>query len=265
MNQRLCFNQITNYRLELPEVLALYSRYDIRWVSLWHEKIEPVGVSATKKLLRDHGMRPVSICGWYRRNRTEVTFEDRCRTIEIAAELEARWITLLVPGMQAFGASLEESRSRAFDYAAKLLEVGRRHGVTLSLEPIHPKLAYPLSVVNTVKQAIDWCEKLGPGIGIEIDVNNVWWDPDLTSQIGRAMAKNLICGVQLCDVPVGDPVVERAALGEGIADLRAFVAMIEGAGHKGLYEIELISPSLWEREDDSYMRSTLEACRDLLA
>jgi len=265
MIDRLCFNQISNYRLELPEALALYSRYGIQWASLWHEKIETVGVAATKKLLRDHGIKPVSICGWYRRNRLDVTFEDRCRTIEVAAELEARWITLLVPGMQAFDASLEESRKRAFDYAAKLLEVGRRHGVTLSLEPIHPKLAHPLSVVNTISQAIDWCEELGPGIGIEFDVNNVWWDPDLQRQVRRAAEKKLICGVQLCDVPVGDPVVERAALGEGIADLKAFVSLFEGVGHKGLYEIELISPSLWEREDETYMQDTLKACRELLA
>jgi len=262
---RLCFNQITNYGLDLPEALALYARHGIQWASLWHEKIDETGVAETRRLLRDHGIRPVSICGWYRRDRTTVTFEDRCRTIEIAAELEARQVTLLVPGMQAFGASLEESRKRAFDYAARMLEVGRKNGITLSLEPIHPKLAYPLSVVNTVAQAIDWCERLGPGIGIELDVNNVWWDPDLARQVGRAIGKKLVCGVQLCDVPVGDPVVERAALGEGIADLRAFVAMTEAAGHQGLYEIELISPSLWERETEGYMRATLDACRRLLA
>lgn len=265
MLNRLCLNQITNYGLDLPEALALYGRYGIRWASLWHEKIEPVGVGETKRLLSTHGITPVSICGWFRRDRTTVTFEDRCRTIEIAAELGARQVTLLVPGMQAFDATIEESRKRAFDYAARLLEVGRRHGVTLSLEPIHPKLAYPLSVVNTVGQAIDWCEKLGPGIGIELDVNNVWWDPDLARQVKRAIDKKLVCGVQLCDVPVGDPVVERAALGEGIADLKAFVAMTEAAGHKGLYEVELISPSLWERETEGYMRSTLEACRGLWA
>ncbi|MGE0500781.1 MAG: sugar phosphate isomerase/epimerase family protein [Rhizobiaceae bacterium] len=261
----ICFNQITNYRLALPDALALYDRFDVRWASLWHEKIEQVGVAETKSLLRDHGVKLRSICGWYRRKRTDVTFEDRCRTIEVAAELEAQMVTVLPPGMESFGLSLEETRKRAFDYTAKLLDVGRRHGIALSLEPIHPKLAFPLSSLNTISQAIEWCERLGPGTGIELDVNNIWWDPDLERQVLRAGQKNLIFGVQLCDVPVGDPVIERAALGEGIADLRAFTALIRRAGHRGLYEIELISPALWERDDENYMRDTLAACRDLLA
>jgi len=261
---RLCFNQISHYHLDLAAALELYHRYDIQWVSLWHEKIEEAGVAQVKKLLGRYGMRVNSVCGWFKRPRAEITIEERLHTFEVAAEIGAQAVTVIVPGMQAFNTTIEESRKRGFDYVARMLEAGRRHHVHLSLEPIHPKLASALSCLNSLAQALDWCEQLGAGIGVEFDVNNVWWDPDLKQQIIRARAKNLISGVQLCDVPSDVPVSERAALGEGIVDLRHFISCFEEAGYKGLYEMELISPALWQRDLDDYTAQTITTYKQLI-
>jgi len=262
---RLCFNQISHYHLDLAASLELYHRHNVKWVSLWHEKIEETGVDRVKKLLETYGMRPNSICGWFKRPRAGITIEERLHTFEIAAEIGAQAVTVIVPGMQAFNTSLGESRKRGFDYVARMLEAGRCHHVRLSLEPIHPKLIGALSCLNSLAQALDWCEQLGEGIGVEFDVNNVWWDPDLEQQIIRAQAKNLISGVQLCDVPPDVPVSERAGLGEGIVDLCHFVRCFEDAGYKGLYEMELINPALWQRDVDDDTAQTITAYRQLTA
>ena len=144
-----------------------------------------------------------------------------------------------------------------------MLEFAREHGVRVALEPINPKLIHKVSCLNSIAQAIEWCEMLGPGIGVELDVNNVWWDPELYIQIDRAFDKDLICGVQLCDVPSGGA-ANRAVMGEGIVDLPKFVGHLENRGYAGLYEIELIGQSLWQRETDGYMRAILDACKGLL-
>ncbi len=263
LSDRLSFNTITNYPLDLRDVLELYRRHDITHVALWREKIDPVGVTETRRMLDDLGLRATSICGWYDRDKSSVTIDDKRHSIDIAAELGAAAITLVGPGLQGSNGSLEDRRKFALEQAATLLEHGRRHGVELALEPIHPKLVGPVSCLNTVAQAIGWCEALGSGVGVELDVNNVWWDPDLERQIRRAAENDLICGVQLCDVPASGA-GERAVMGDGIVDLKRFVGLLESVGYGGRYEIELIGQSLWDREPEAYMRQIMTSCADLL-
>lgn len=261
--QRVTFNTITNYGLDLLEVARLYARYGISHATVWREKIDAVGVARAREILADHGITPTGLCGWYDRDKSSVTTADKLRSVEIAAELGSPTVTLIVPGLDGFDGSIEDCRGHGLEQTAIILECAREHRVKIALEPINPKLIHKVSCLNSISQAINWCEMLGPGIGIEIDVNNVWWDPDLYSQIDRAYRGNLICGVQLCDVPPGNQ-AERAVMGEGIVDLDRFVGHLEKIGYAGVYEIELIGHSLWQRETDMYMRSIMAACSDLL-
>ena len=261
--RRLSFNTITNYGHDLREVVQLYARYGISHATLWRENVDAVGIANARRILSDHGIVPTGLCGWFDRDKSTVTTADKLRSVEVAAELGSPSVTLIVPGLDGFDGTVEDCRKHGFEQASTLLEFARECGVRVALEPINPKLVHRVSCLNSISQAIDWCEILGPGIGVELDVNNVWWDPDLYTQIDRAFDKELVCGVQLCDVPSGGG-AERVVLGEGIVDLHSFVGHLEERGYTGLYEIELIGQSLWQRETDAYMHAILDACNNLL-
>lgn len=261
--RRLSFNTITNYRQDLHEVARLYARFEISHATLWREKVDAVGVANARRILSDHGIAPTGLCGWFDRDKSTVTTSDKLRSVEVAAELGSPSVTLIVPGLDGFDGTVEDCRKHGLEQASTLLDFAREHEVKVALEPINPKLIHKVSCLNSISQAIDWCEILGAGIGVELDVNNVWWDPELYAQIDRAFDKDLVCGVQLCDVPSGGA-ANRVVMGEGIVDLRKFVGHLESRGYTGLYEIELIGQSLWQRETDVYMRAILDACNDLL-
>lgn len=258
----LVFNSVTNRSFDLDGLIAHYTRHGIRRMALWREKIDPVGVPQTRRRLADAGIAVTNICGWLDRPKSEVTTAERMRSVEVAAELGAGSMTLLVPGLDGGARTLEDSRKAGFEEAARILEHGRAHGVTIALEPVHPLRVQNLSCVNTIAQAISWCEALGEGIGIEIDVHNVWWDPDLARQIGEAARRNLIAGVQICDVASSNTAL-REVPGAGVVDLPHFVGLVRDAGYRGGWEIELIGPHLWEREQDSYTAGVIETCERL--
>ncbi len=260
---RVSFNTITNYYLDMESVLKLYHNFGILNVTLWREKIDPIGVANTKRLLDNYGISVTGMCGWYNRPKSSITLQEKRRSIEIAAELNAPTVTILAPGLNGFEGSLEDCRRVSLEQIASLLDTARECQVKLVIEPVHPKLLNSVSCLNTLEQAVEWCEKLGPGVGIELDVNNLWWDPELYKYMKVAANKKLICGVQLSDVS-NDGSQERAIMGKGIFNLKAFVRSLNELGYTGMFEIELIGKSLWMRDSNQYMKEILKGCANLL-
>ncbi len=261
--RKLCFNTITNYYLDMESVLRLYHDFGIYHVTLWREKIDPIGISDTKRLLENYGISVNGICGWFNRPKSSITIQEKRRSIEIAAELSAPTATILVPGMDGFEGSLEDCRKASLEELESLLDTAREHHVKLVIEPVHPKSLNSVSCLNTLSQAIEWCEKLGSGVGIELDVNNIWWDPHLYKNMKLAAKKNLISGIQLSDVS-SDGSQERAIMGKGVFDLKFFVSSLNELNYDGMFEVELIGKSLWKRDSNQYMREILESCANLL-
>jgi len=263
MMRRISLNTITNYYLDTESVLKLYHNFGITNVTLWRENIDPIGVNNVKRLLNTYGINVTGICGWYNRPKSSITFEEKRRSIEIAAELNSPSVTILAPGLDGFNGSLEDCRKFSLEQYFLLLDTAKEYKVKLVIEPVNPKLLYSVSCLNTLGQAIDWCEKLGPGVGIELDVNNIWWDPELYKNMEIAYNKNLICGVQLSDIP-NDGSPERVIMGKGIFDLKSFVFALNKFGYIGIFEIELISKTLWSRDSHKYMKEILISCSELL-
>ena len=259
---RISLNSVSTFPLTLSEALPHCARHGFRHVALWRDAIDPVGLAETRRLLKENDLTVSSICGWLLRDKASVTIEDKKRSIDIAAELGAKSVATLVPPYTSAHRTLEEARARGFDHVAELHAHGLKRGVTLALEPIHPGLTLRLSCLNSLDQAAQWCRLLGPGIGLELDLCNIWHEPDLAPRIERLHAEGLVAGVQLCDVR-GDGAPERAVMGEGVADVAGFVTALKGTGYEGLYEVELIGQSLWDRPVDSYLTDIVRSCRSL--
>jgi sugar phosphate isomerase/epimerase len=142
-----------------------------------------------------------------------------------------------------------------------LLPHARACNVPLAIEPLHPMYAGDRACVNTLGQALDMCEILGPGIGVAIDVYHVWWDPNLAAQIARAGKMNAILAHHICDwlVPTRDMLTDRGMMGDGVIDLPAIRRMVEAAGVKPKQEVEIFSAqNWWLKPGDEVLKTCIE-------
>jgi sugar phosphate isomerase/epimerase len=115
--------------------------------------------------------------------------------------------------------------------------------------------------VNTLAQALDMAEQLGPDVGVAIDTYHVWWDPDLEAQIARAGRANRIFAYHVCDwlVPTRDLLLDRGMMGDGVIDLPRIGGWIDRAGYRGLTEVEIFSSlDWWTRPGDDVLRTCIE-------
>jgi len=89
----------------------------------------------------------------------------------------------------------------------------------------------------------------------------VWWDPELAAQIARAGRRLL--AFHICDwlVPTRDLLLDRGMMGDGVIDIPAIRALVEGAGYSGAVEVEIFSAeNWWKRDPDEVLRIMVERC-----
>ncbi|WP_144006621.1 sugar phosphate isomerase/epimerase, partial [Pelomonas sp. KK5] len=157
---------------------------------------------------------------------------------------------------------VQASRRQIFDGLAALEPTLRATGVRIALEPLHPVYAADRSLLNTLDQALDWCEHLDPQcFGVAVDAYHVWWDPQLAPAIARAGHR--ILALHVCDWlrETRDPLQDRGMMGDGVIDLRALRATVEAAGYGGPVEVEIFSKlDWWQRPPDE----VLGVCRGRL-
>ena len=143
---------------------------------------------------------------------------------------------------------------------ATTLDYARGVGVKIAIEPLHPMYAADRACVNTMRHALDICDRLGAGIGCAVDVYHVWWDPELPEQIARA-GRERIMAFHICDwlVPTRDLLTDRGMMGDGVIDIPGLRAAVEAEGFDGLNEVEIFSADNWWRRDpDEVLRTMIE-------
>lgn len=260
---KLAINQITNDPVETTELLGLYKKLAVPSISPWRSKFEEHGVStqAFNLLLDDTGIEVngVCFCGSYgskgKAGRQE-QIDDNKKTIDFAVEIGAPSIVTLAGGLLADSKDLDYSRKFNMEALAEVLEYARQAGVMLGLEPLHPMYAADWSVVNTIRDANNWCDELGEGIGIIVDVYHTWWDPELQTEIQRAGKQNRIVAAHVCDwlVPTKDILLDRGIMGDGVIDIPTIRRWLEEAGFQGRYEVEIFSTEFWQMDQEEYIK-----------
>jgi sugar phosphate isomerase/epimerase len=99
--------------------------------------------------------------------------------------------------------NIEEAREQVREGVAALLERARDVGVPLALEPLHPMTAADRSWLNTLAQALDWCDAIDSdqrsGLGMIVKAYHVWWDPELEAGITPACRQARILGFHVSD------------------------------------------------------------------
>lgn len=230
-------------------------RHGIGGISPWRDKIAQCGLNEAVRLIRGANLKVTGVCrgGMFPAADAEgrrKAAEDNRKAIDEAAALEAECLVLVVGGLPGDSRDILGARRQVEDGMAAALEYARSVNVRLAIEPLHPMYAADRACVNTMKQALDLCERLGSGIGVAVDVYHVWWDPELYAAIARGGREGRLYAYHVCDwlVPTRDLLQDRGMMGDGVIDLKAIRREMEAAGYAGLCEVEIFSTQNWWRK-----------------
>ena len=180
--------------------------------------------------------------------------DDFFTSIDMAADLQAKVLTIVVGGVEPDTKGVTESLKLVTDRVAEAAPYAAARGIRLALEPLNPVYGGNRSCLTTTRDALDICDAIAaPNIGLAIDVYHVWWDTDLPRQLLRAGGR--IYGYHLCDwlADTQDVLLDRGMMGDGVADLRALRSAVEAAGYKGPCEVEIFSATNWWKRDPAEM------------
>jgi sugar phosphate isomerase/epimerase len=241
-------------------------RHGVTAISPWRDQVAAIGLAEAARIVKSNGLRVTGLCrgGMFPADTAEgrqAAIDDNLRAIDEAATLGADCLVLVVGGLPGASKDIAGARAMVADGIAAMLPQARAAGVPLAIEPLHPMYAADRACVNTIDQALDICEILGPGVGVAIDVYHVWWDPNLATAIARAGAAGRILAHHICDwlVPTTDFLLDRGMMGDGVIDLKAIRKMIEAAGYHGPQEVEIFSrDNWWQRPGDEVVRTCVE-------
>ncbi|WP_322885165.1 sugar phosphate isomerase/epimerase family protein [Sinorhizobium medicae] len=256
------------------EAVDVCLKHGITAIAPWRDQVAAIGLEEASRIVRSNGLKLTGLCrgGFFPAPDAagrEKAIDDNKRAVDEAAELGADCLVLVVGGLPGGSKNIDAARSMVLEGIAAVLPHARAAGVPLAIEPLHPMYAADRACVNTLGQALDICEALGPGVGAAIDVYHVWWDPDLNEQIARAGRMKAILAHHICDwlVPTKDMLTDRGMLGDGVIDLKAIRREVEAAGFHGAQEVEIFSAdNWWKRPAEEVIATCVEryrsCCRD---
>jgi sugar phosphate isomerase/epimerase len=227
----------------LAQIIDGCARHEIRGISPWRDQVAAMGLKEATKAIEANGLTVTGLCrgGFFTAKDWK---DDNLRALEEAQALKAQCLVLVVGGLLPGSKDLQKSRQCVAEGIATILPEARKAGVALAIEPLHPMQAADRACINTLEQALDLCDELGPGMGVAVDVYHVWWDPKLAAQIR---------------VPTRDLLNDRGMMGDGVIDLPRIGGWVEAAGYAGFAEVEIFSElDWWKRDPDEVLRTCKE-------
>lgn len=262
--ERLSLNTATvREQWSLAQCIDGCQRHGIGGISPWRDKLHEMGVSKAAAAIRDAGLGVSGLCrgGWFTEGGaiTDDVLDDNKRAVDEAAEIGAECLVMVVGGLARDSRDLQGAHALVEEGLSKTLDYARDKGVKIAIEPLHPMYAADRACVNTVKHALDICDRLGPGIGVAADVYHIWWDPDLPEQIARA-GKDRLMAFHICDwlVPTRDMLTDRGMMGDGVIDIPRLRGLVEAQGFDGLNEVEIFSAENWWKKDADEVLATVK-------
>ena len=273
---RLSINQLTTRdQWSLPEAADGYARAGVGAMAVWWEKLREIGAARAARVIRDAGLAVTGYCAGglltardpaERRQR----LDDNRRMVDEAVAVGSSCLVALGGGLDRCDRDIDGARRRALDGFAELLPYVRDAGIVLALEPLHPMVCATRSVLCTLRQANEWCDALGGGpdvdggVGIALDTYNVWWDPELESQIERAAGRIAAYHVSDWLPDTRDLRFDRGMPGDGVIDFRQFAERVTAAGYRGRHEVEILSSRWWREDPETVVATVLERFRTVM-
>jgi sugar phosphate isomerase/epimerase len=254
---RLCIHTMSTKPWSLREAIDGYAKANVPAITVWRQHIEPFGPREAGNMLRQSGMKVVSLCrgGFFPADSEgdrQKAIDDNLRAIDEAHAIGAPLIVLVcgaVPRMP-----LATARTQIVEGIVSILPHAASAGVRLSIEPLHPMYADSRSAVNTLRQANDMVAEIASDrVGVTVDVYHLWWDPDLRVEVRRAGRS--IFSFHVCDwlTPTRDILNDRGLMGDGCINIREIRGWVEETGFVGPIEVEIFSNEWWAGDQAQFV------------
>jgi sugar phosphate isomerase/epimerase len=265
---QLCIHTITTKPWSIEEAAKNFSAEGVKGITVWRDAITNRNIKQTGQLLRDHGLKIVSLCrgGFFpakEKEKRQTAIEDNLRAIEEAADLGAPLIVLVCGADPA--QSLEDSRKQIQEGIETVLPKAKASGIKLAIEPLHPMYADTRSAINTLAQANDMASEINsPYVGVAVDVYHLWWDPFLEQEIKRCGENNHLFAFHICDwnSPTTDMLNDRGLMGDGCIPVNKIRSWVEATGFTGFYEVEIFSNKFWQQDQSDFLKKIIEAYKE---
>lgn len=249
-------------------------RKGIRAVSPWRDQVAQVGLDRAVRAVREAGLELSGYCrgGMFTADdaHRKQARDDNRRAVDEAKALGAPCLVLVVGGLPQYSRpgstpskDIGAAQAQVEDGIAALLDYARDANMPLALEPLHPMYAADRACVNTMRQALDICDRLDPAqsgmLGLAVDSYHVWWDFEVPAQIKRAGKKRLLA-FHVCDwlVPTKDMLLDRGMMGDGVIDIPHLRRAVEAEGFDGYVEVEILSNDWWSRPIEEVLDTTIQ-------
>jgi len=246
----------------LRQAIEGCARHGFGGISPWRDKLDELGAKQAARLIKDAGLAVSGLCrgGWYCEENIlgQKILDDNKKAVDDAAMIGAACLVMVVGGLLPDSRDIKAAHARVEEGLFHTLDYARRTGVKIAIEPLHPMYAADRACINTLRQALDICDRLGDGIGVALDVYHVWWDGEIETHIRRAGHDRLLA-FHLCDwlVPTRDMLLDRGMMGDGVIDIARLQLCMEKHGFCGFNEVEIFSKNHWWQRDPNEVMSTI--------
>ncbi|MHA3976882.1 sugar phosphate isomerase/epimerase family protein [Halovulum sp. GXIMD14794] len=266
--ERLSLNTATvKEKWGLAQAIDGCQRHGLGGIAPWRDVLQEMGVAKAARAIKAAELTVTGLCrgGWYTAEGalTQGVIDDNRRAVDEAAEIGAECLVMVVGGLPDGSRDIDGARAIVEEGLANTLEYAHQNDMKVAIEPLHPMYAGDRACVNTLRQALDICDRLGDGIGVAADVYHIWWDPEVKEQMARA-GKERLMAFHICDwlVPTRDLLTDRGMMGDGVIDIPGLRGTAEANGFDGLCEVEIFSAlNWWKRDPDEVLETIIERGR----
>jgi sugar phosphate isomerase/epimerase len=248
---RLSVHEFCRLDVPLDRFLEACAGAGVTRVALLRANVEAYGLERALRRLRELGLTVTSLSAagyWstgYDPQGVPWTLADNLQRLDAAVALGTDLVVLAAGPLDTTTRDLEEARRRVAAGIAELWPHAAERGLRLALEPLHPIFCPTRSVVTSLGLALDMVEPHpAQWVGVAVDSYHVWWDPQLAAQTERAGERIFAVHVDDFVLPLPRDLRRRGLMGEGCIDLARFKALVDGAGYRGPYEVEVLNEHL---------------------
>jgi sugar phosphate isomerase/epimerase len=265
VHPRISVSQVSSRRWSIDEDLAFYAARGIDRVGVWMRKLEASGdrAAAIEQVVAA-GVRVTSLLaenpftlgdrdGW------DAQADTLSEAIDIAEALACD--TIVVPFGCGGSMAWERSADALEEAIGPTLRESQRRGIWFLLEFTNP-LRCDVSFVHSLRDALDLGWRLDTGVCMEITAS--WYERNLIGTLHSGAAG--IGLVQLSDYVLGThDTPNRAVPGDGDIPLARVIGQLLDTGYEGMFELELIGPTIDAEGYESAIGRSIEWLDHLLA
>ncbi len=253
---RLAVNQITTRKWSVQQEVDEFRAGHVPAIGVWAQKLE--NEDGDIHLIRNSRLA-VSSLSWIdgltsgEWERPADSVRRGSETICLAARMNAEVVNV-VSGVKG-GHIRSNAKRLLIDALRALADEAARWNVQLSLQPMHRVCKRQWTFLHSIEETMEVIDAVNrPGLGITCSTFHLSRSRSLCRRI-REFA-SWIRLVQLCDGPRRPRHVHQRTLpGEGELPLAEIVETLEEAGYRGRYEVEVMSPEVWDGPQDTLIPS----------